>query len=47
MIWLIEMKYLTSLTEINYMLCFDFDYLFDRIYEDEKERQKKEQANGE
>lgn len=29
------------------MLCFDFDYLFDRIYEDEKERQKKEQANGE
>lgn len=29
------------------MLCFDFDYLFDRIYEDEKERQKKEQANSE
>lgn len=29
------------------MLCFDFDYLFDRIYEDEKERQKKEQVNSE
>lgn len=28
------------------MLCFDFDYLFDRIYEDEQERQKKEQANS-
>ena len=28
------------------MLCFDFDYLFDKIYEDEQERQKKEQANN-
>lgn len=44
MIWLIEMKYLTSLTDVNNMLTFDFDYTFDKLYENERERQKKEQA---
>lgn len=26
------------------MLTFDFDYTFDKLYENERERQKKEQA---
>lgn len=38
------MKYLTSLTDVNNMLTFDFDYTFDKLYENERERQKKEQA---
>ena len=45
MIWLIEMKYLTSLTDINNMMCFDFDYTFDKLLEHEKERQKKEKES--
>lgn len=40
--WLTEMQYLTSLTEVDKMLVFDFDYFFIKLLNNEKERRKKE-----
>lgn len=35
------MKYLTNLAGINEMLCFDFEYMFNIMVENEKERNSK------
>lgn len=34
------MKYMTNFTDINNVLCFDFDYMFEKLLENEKERHK-------
>jgi hypothetical protein len=44
-IWLTEMKYLTNLTEVNKMLCFDFEYMVNILVENEKARQAKNDTN--
>lgn len=44
-VWLTEMQYLTSLTEVDKMLVFDFDYFFIKLLNNEKERRKKEKKN--
>lgn len=43
--WLTEMKYLTSLTEVDKMLVFDFDYFFIKLLNNEKERREKEKKD--
>lgn len=43
--WLTEMHYLTSLTEVDKMLVFDFDYFFIKLLNDEKERREKEKKD--
>lgn len=40
-----EMKYLTSFAGINETPCFDFDYTFRIVYQDEEERRKKEKES--
>lgn len=43
-VWLIEMKYLTSIDSVNNMILFDFEYLFNQLLNNERERQKEDKS---